>query len=219
MGDTGNALLSAVGIVAALYDRERTGVGQEVATSIVNAGLLHTSYAWIHADGTPGDWQHVDAEGYGFEGTGEATYRLFECADDTWLFVAAIQLHEQAAFGARTAEEFLSRRAEDWFAELDAAGVPVEVVDENYCRTLFDAARFYESGLMSRTWAGEVGTFEDPGVLVGFSDTPGVVSRGPAKCGEHTRELLAELGYGDAEIDRLAADRAVLDAPVAKEQT
>ena len=54
MGDTGNALLAAIAITSALYHRDRTGEGQEVGTSIVNAGLLHTSYAWIHADGTPG---------------------------------------------------------------------------------------------------------------------------------------------------------------------
>ena len=53
-----------------------------------------------------------------------------------------------------------------------------------------------------------------PGRLIEFSDTPGAVPRGPCLCGEHTRELLREHGYSDAEIDALAADGAVLDAPV-----
>ncbi len=65
MGDTGNALLAAIAIIAALYHRDKTGEGQAVSTSIVNAGLLHTSYAWIHADGTPGDWGHVDGDQFG----------------------------------------------------------------------------------------------------------------------------------------------------------
>ena len=38
-----------------------------------------------------------------------------------------------------------------------------------------------------------------------------MVSRGPCLCGEHTREILLELGYTDAEIDALAAERVVLD--------
>ena len=40
MGDTGNALLAAIAITRALYHRDRTGEGQAVSTSIVNAGLL-----------------------------------------------------------------------------------------------------------------------------------------------------------------------------------
>src|SRR6202171_6230729 len=65
MGDTGNAMLAAVAIVAALYHRDRTREGQAVSTSIVNAQLLSTSYAWIHADGAPADWGHVDGDQLG----------------------------------------------------------------------------------------------------------------------------------------------------------
>ena len=59
------------------------------------------------------------------------------------------------------------------------------------------------------THAGNVGRFEDPGLLIDFSGTPGVVRRGPCLCGEHTREILGELGYTDEQIDALAADRVV----------
>ena len=37
-----------------------------------------------------------------------------------------------------------------------------------------------------------------------FSDTPAAVGTGPVHPGHHTREILAELGYDDAEIDALA---------------
>ncbi|MDQ1520111.1 MAG: hypothetical protein QOI55_1184, partial [Actinomycetota bacterium] len=75
MGDTGNALLAAIAITAALYHREKTGEGQAVSTSIVNAQLLHTSYAWIHADGDPADWGHVDGGQHGLS----AFYRMYLC--------------------------------------------------------------------------------------------------------------------------------------------
>ena len=91
MGDTGNALLAAIAITAALYHRERTGEGQAVSTSIVNAGLLHTSYAWIHADGSPADWGHVDGDQYGLS----PYYRLYQCSDEAWLFLGAVSDHER----------------------------------------------------------------------------------------------------------------------------
>jgi crotonobetainyl-CoA:carnitine CoA-transferase CaiB-like acyl-CoA transferase len=217
MGDTGNALLAAIAMTLALYHRERTGDGQAVGTSIVNACLLNTSYAWVHADGTPGPWAHVDAQQYGLG----PYYRLYEVADG-WVFVAAVTRAQQAALhealgvaGADTiAGALIARPALDAFKVLDDAGVPVEVVDEAFCRDLFDDPAARARGWVATTWAGGVGRFEDPGLLIGFSATPGVVRRGPCLCGQHTREVLRELGYSDADVDALAAAGVVLDAPV-----
>ena len=118
---------------------------------------------------------------------------------------------------AETLEQrFRDEPAASWAARLDASEVPVEVVDEAFCRELFDDPDAERDQLVARTWAGAVGRFEDPGLLVTFSDTPGVVQRGPSMCGEHTRQLMAELGYTDAEVDALAEARAILDAPVTR---
>ncbi len=102
----------------------------------------------------------------------------------------------------------------DAFARLDGAGVPVEIVDRSFARAIFDDPEARDSGRISTTWAGGVGRFEDPGLLVRFSGTPGIVQRGPCLNGQHSREILRELGYTDAEIDALAADRVIIDAPV-----
>jgi crotonobetainyl-CoA:carnitine CoA-transferase CaiB-like acyl-CoA transferase len=229
MGDTGNALLSAIGITAALYHRERTGRGQQVSTSIVNAGLLHTSYAWIDASGEAGRWGAVDQDQFGLA----AWYRLYRCAADSWLFIAAVRPEQRIALCAAVGEpdtlladgaklatalerHLATRPATTWWAQLDGSGIPVEVVDEEFCRTIFDDADARALGLISDTWAGAVGRFEDPGLLVGLSDTPCVVQRGPAMCGQHTHEILREHGYSDADIEALVAERAVLDAPVAE---
>ena len=229
MGDTGNAMLSAIALTAALYHRERTGRGQQVGTSIVNAGLLHTSYAWIHADGSAGAWGQVDAAQYGLS----PCYRLYECVGGSWLFVAAVKpwhrkalcvavgepdaiLDDPAKLESALEQHLATRSAAEWFEVLDGAGVPVEVVDEQFCRTIFDDPHARARQLISETWAGAVGRFEDPGLLVTLADTPGVVQRGPSMCGEHTRELLLEYGYTSAEIDALAEDKAVLDAPVTR---
>ena len=51
MGDTGNGFLAAIGIIQALIHRDRTGDGQFVDTSILNACLLNASYAGVDAEG------------------------------------------------------------------------------------------------------------------------------------------------------------------------
>ncbi|HEX3842479.1 MAG TPA: CoA transferase [Acidimicrobiales bacterium] len=225
MGDTGNALLAAIAIVGALYHRQKTGEGQEVSTSIVNAGLLHTSYAWIHADGTPAEWGHVDGDQYGLS----PYYRLYQGSDQQWLFLAAVSPGERAKLNSVISDldavvgdsekeaallmsELGSRPAADWFTRLDEVGVPVELVDEAFCRTIFDDPEAKASQLITETWSGSVGRFEDPGLLVNVWPATGVIQRGPSMCGEHTREILREIGYSDEEVDGLAADKGILDA-------
>jgi crotonobetainyl-CoA:carnitine CoA-transferase CaiB-like acyl-CoA transferase len=202
MGDTGNALLAAIAITTALYHRERTGEGQAVSTSIVNAGLLHTSYAWVYFDGTPSGWGHVDGDQLGLS----PDYRLYRCAGESWLAVAAVTDEQSAALhalGNDLEAVFVGRGAGDWFTQLDAAGVPVEVVDEQFCRTLFDDPDARTNGLISETKSIAVGRFEDAGLLMSMSSTPTVVQRGPCGCGEHTGELMVEAGYTTDEVDAL----------------
>jgi crotonobetainyl-CoA:carnitine CoA-transferase CaiB-like acyl-CoA transferase len=225
MGDTGNALLAAIAISLALYHRERTGEGQAVSTSIVNAGLLHTSYAYIRADGSAPDWGHVDAGQYGLS----PYYRLYRCAPgDEWVFVAAVTPEQQSmlrglvegapvddgddALAAWLASHFERTTAAEAFRALGDAGVPVEVVDEGFCRDLFDDPEAKRLGLVSETHAASVGRFEDSGLLVEIAPASGLLQRGPCACGEHTKAILGELGYSDAEVTTMLEGKAALQA-------
>ncbi|TAK53910.1 MAG: CoA transferase [Gammaproteobacteria bacterium] len=57
----------------------------------------------------------------------------------------------------------------------------------------------------------ELGRLEVTGLPIHFSGTPASVRRHPPMQGEHTREILAEVGYGVAEIDSLMAKGLVAD--------
>lgn len=223
MGDTGNALLAAIAITAALYHRDQTGQGQAVSTSIVNAGLLHTSYAWIHSDGREPDWGHVDGDQFGLS----PYYRLYRCALGEWIFLAAMTHEERAKLrdllpGAPEGDNpesvagwlssyFASAVAMEAFQALDDGGVPIEVVDEYFCRNLFDDPEARRLNLVSETSSSNVGRFEDPGLLVNITPARTVVQRGPCACGEQSREILLELEYSDSEIDAMVDSRAILD--------
>ena len=223
MGDTGNALLAAIAISIALYHRDKTGEGQAVSTSIVNAGLLHTSYAWIHADGRESEWGHVDGDQFGLS----PYYRLYRCATGEWIFLAAMTTEQRAVLrtilpGAPVGEDagsltawlssyFESSLAAEAFRALDDGGVPIEIVDEHFCRLLFDDPEARRLNLVSETWSTSVGRFEDPGLLVNVTPAQTVVQRGPCACGEQTRDILLELGYSPTEIDAMVDGRAILD--------
>ena len=191
----------------------------------MNTGLLHTSYAWIHSDGTAPDWGHVDGDQFGLS----PYYRLYRCSLGEWIFLAAITSEARATLrtllpGAPTADDdesvaswlgayFESAMATEVFGTLDDGGVPIEVVDEHFCRDLFDDPHARRLTLVSETWSSSVGRFEDPGLLVNISPAEPVIQRGPCACGEQTREILLELGYSDAQIDAMVDSRAVLDGP------
>jgi crotonobetainyl-CoA:carnitine CoA-transferase CaiB-like acyl-CoA transferase len=194
-----------------------------VSTSIVNAGLLHTSYAWIYSDGTAPDWGQVDGDQFGLS----PYYRLYQCAPGGWVFLAALTSEARARLRTLLPGEplgddpgsvadwlesyFKGAEASEAFAALDDGGVPIEVVDEYFCRNLFDDPDAKRLDLVSETHSSAVGRFEDPGLLVNISPSAPVVQRGPCASGEHTRDILNELGYSAAQVLAMVEGRAVLD--------
>jgi crotonobetainyl-CoA:carnitine CoA-transferase CaiB-like acyl-CoA transferase len=216
LGDTGNGFLSAIAMLQALYHRDRTGEGQFVDTSIVYAQLLNASMSWVTADGArAGARPSLDARQYGFS----AAHRMYETADG-WIVVAATAGDEAmrlaSALGvdpvdgstpfAALEETFASKPAAEWFDLLDAAGVPCEVSDVDYVLGVFDDPELIERGWVTSNPHPVLGNLETFGLLFDFSETPGVVQGGPFMVGQHTREIMRELGYSDEEVAQLAND-------------
>jgi crotonobetainyl-CoA:carnitine CoA-transferase CaiB-like acyl-CoA transferase len=237
MGDTGNGYLAAIGICQALYEREKTGRGQWVETSIVNAQLLNTSYVVARPDGSGFPRPHLDAMQTGFS----ASVRLYPTAagwlclclvsEAHWAALARVTGLAELAAGGRyaSAEQrgahdddvakllehaFATRDAAHWFAALDAAGVPCELSRETTGIELWKSPEAQQ-----RQW---IVTYPHPmveelgqvGLAFSFSETPARIQGAPALVGAHTREILGELGYAEHEIDALFAARAVGDETV-----
>ena len=236
LGDTGNGFLSAIAILQALYHRDRTGEGQMCDTSIVNAQLLNTSYAVAHPDGSGFSRPHVDSMQFGFS----ATNRLYETANGWLCLVLASDEHwdrfcvaaglEGLAVEERfvTAEararndaqlaplleaRFLERSATEWFAVLDRGGVPCEVCDPGFALRLHDDPEIGRRGWVTSYQHPLVGRLDQVGLLFDLSATPGRVQGPPLVVGQHSREILTELGYSTQQIEELCADCVLAWSP------
>ena len=93
--------------------------------------------------------------------------------------------------------------AEDAFALLDRAGVPVEIAREDAVRTWFTEPDLVTAGLVAHYQHPTYGRFRQFGHLVTLSETPGRISGPPPLLGQHSRAVLTEVGYTPEEIDDL----------------
>ena len=221
----------------ALAHRDRTGEGQFLDTAIVYAHLLNASSAWISPDdpSVVARRPSLDKDQLGWS----ALYRVYPCADDTWLCVVALDqattnallravgrgdLADDARFAtpeARRANDdalvkeltatFGARDAASWFATLDAAGVPCEVSSPDFVLSLFDDPEFIDKGWVTSYIHAKVGQIDVMGLLFDFDETPGKIWGPPFVPGQHSGPILRELGYDADAIEQLVASRIVLD--------
>jgi hypothetical protein len=84
--------------------------------------------------------------------------------------------------------------------------VPCEICDPQFALGLHDDPEFRRRGWTVSHQHPFVGRLDQVGVAFDFSDTPARVQGPPLIVGQHSRELLAELGYTATQIDELCAD-------------
>ena len=229
MTDTTAGILLAMGVLAALHHRERTGEGQMVDTSLFEAGIIHTywhSAIAFSSDEVPGPLGsgHPLSAPYQALPTKDGWLTLGAANGPTWKrFVEMIdddELRHGELFGSnerrmanlpllvdKLSTIFTTRTTRDWLLALDAAGVPAGPLNTIPAMHRDEQALARDMVVtLDHPQAGKVKTL---GLPVKFSATPGGPRQPAALYGEHTRALLREHGYDDAEIDKLAADGVV----------
>lgn len=216
-------------ILAALYVRERTGRGQRVETTMLGAtvaalGNYATSYLLSgkvpgqvgnsHPQVAPYDLVRA-RDGYVYiAGGNDGIWRrlagaldLAPLLDDPRFATNAERVANRAPLLAAIEERTRRMPVETLLERLTAAKVPAGPVRD--MRQVFESPQARHMGLaqeMQHPAAGAIRVVDTP---LKLSETPAMLRRHPPSLGEHTDEVLRELGYDDEAIARLRAEGAV----------
>lgn len=221
VGDMGGGgMLLAYGVVCALLERAKSGVGQVIDAAMVDgAAALMTIF---HATQQIGMWS--DDRGTNLLDGGAHFYDCYETSDEGWISIGPVEAHFYALLlekleldpeefpqmnqdrwpelKEQIAELFKRRTRDEWCALLEGTDVcfaPVLTIAES---------RSHPHNVARNTYV-EIEGVGQPAPAPRFSRTKAQISRPPAKVGEHTNEILSESGWSDLEIASLRDTGAV----------
>ena len=223
-------LMLGKAITAALYAREKTGVGQRIDTSLLEAevaSLINVGSNYLIGGNVPARWgnahpnivpyQHFKtADGYLVIGVASETIWKRFCAavgegaliDDARFSNNAKRVENRNALIALLSALFCKRDNHTWFKILTQAEVPcapVQTIDQ-----VFQAPQVLHRKMLLEVDHPTAGKVRMAGIPVKFSDTPAAVHKPPPLLGQHNEDVLRNwLGMSAAAIEELKKDKII----------
>lgn len=219
--DMGSGMYGVIGILSALYHREKTGRGQAV-----EATLLDTPISWL-------TWRAAEYWSKGEvphqQGSGLGAYRAFKCSDGRWVNIAptnrlwkaacetlgAPELIDDPRFKTQTLRNehhreltaafqrhFLKHDSPYWIEAFRKAKLPCGPI-KNVAEVLDDDPHVKAREMVVELEHPVIGKTKALGVPVKLSETPGAVTRPAPTLGQHTIQILTEVGYSTEEIEAM----------------
>lgn len=222
--------MGALGTILALFVRERTGVVQRVDSNLLNGGIILSSEWFTRYTGKP-TRRLADKGQYGLD----AFHRLYQ-AHDGWLYVAAETPAERLALcraldredlgrenidppaGCHPAETLLAQALAPRFAvlslaeslaRLQQAGVPCAPAVAGHSEIFLDDPHAAANDMIAIHQHPVIGRMRVARHYVRFGDTEVVQGRPTPLLGEHTREILREVGCTEQFIAEVYAKGVV----------
>lgn len=228
--DQVGAMNMVYGILSALYWRERSGLGQEIKVDLLSAMLAHQGQEMLMAMNFEKDFQRP-CSGIGHPGM-EAPFGVYP-TQDGWVTVAMSPYKKLVAILGDDGL-LIYDNPRDLFEKRDEIWGRIAALTKSWTTT-----DLMKAMLAVDIWFGEVkthleaeadpqvqhmhaiGSYEHPTAghvkvvapAVKMSETPAEIRSPAPLIGQHSREILAEFGFSEGEIDKFVSRKSAADAP------
>lgn len=229
VADLTAGIFLAQGVLVALLERERSGRGQWVHTSLLQAMVTMLDFQatrWLigkeippqagndHPTGIPtGVFRTADGH-INIAASGQQMFRRLcealgtkELIDDPRFKTPPDRSKNRALLTEELEKATVTRPSQQWVETLNAAGVPCGPILN--VKEVFEDPQIRHLGMATKVRHPRLGELEVQNLPVTLSRTPGSVRMPTAEPGQHTDEVLAEIGYSKDEIAELHREGVV----------
>ena len=229
VADLTAGLFCAMGIQTALLEREKSGLGQWVNTSLLQAQVFMLDFQaarWLsenHVAGQAGN-NHPTSVPTGVFKTSDGSINLAVAGETIWKrFVEAVDKGEWLEMDEfKNAKERLKNRdylnklieevtitktSDEWVEKLEKVGVPCGPI--NSIDKVFDDPQVKHLGIAQSINTIPFGQTQLVGQPFNLSRSPSIMKQRPPEKGEHNEDVLLDLGYSSEELDELKSKNII----------